>query len=204
MVKLIPDVFCDVTEVIIYTKDYSGLFTTVTGAMSASGTYIYDAKIYTSVSGWAIDHFRIQDTHSKSITDESYLQRISDNIQKAVKNHKIDFSQDKKNNLKHIKQSKDIFHVLSLVVFDNTGSSNNTIIEIETQNRYFLLYDIAHLLHQLNISIISAHINSYGEKAIDVFYIRDKFGFKIEDKKMIESLKQKILNCLNNTNLNNH
>ena len=63
--------------------------------------------------------------------------------------------------------------------FDNTGSDIYTIIEVETRDRPGLLYDLARTLTANNISIASAIIATYGEQAVDVFYVKDLFGLKL-------------------------
>ena len=65
------------------------------------------------------------------------------------------------------------------ISFDNTGSDIYTIIEVETRDRPGLLYDLARTLTANNISIASAIIATYGEQAVDVFYVKDLFGLKL-------------------------
>ena len=187
-----PDPFCDVTEIAISTKDYPGLFATLTGALSSSGVHIYDARIFTSKDKWVIDQFRIQDVSCKAITDRSHLSRIKSNIHDAVSTRKTDFEKNK--NISHpiCSRSEDVFDISTAITFDNKISSAYTIIEIETLNRPFLLYDISCIFKDMHITIFSAHINSFGEKAIDVFYVKDEFGFKITDMNFIKKIKKRI------------
>ena len=42
-----------------------------------------------------------------------------------------------------------------------------------------LLYDLTTALGKLNLNIASAHIATFGEKAVDVFYVTDLTGTKI-------------------------
>ena len=191
-IETFPDPFCDVTEIAIYTKDYAGLFTTLTGALSSSGVHIYDAHIFTSKDKWVIDQFRIQDISCKAITDQAYLGRIKNNISKAILNKETIFSKRGQNDITNCNRKQDIFHIPTSVRINNHPSSTYTIIEIETLNRSFLLYDIACQFKDMHITIASAHINSFGEKAIDVFYVKDRFGFKITDTNFIKIIKTKI------------
>ncbi|MEM6603842.1 MAG: [protein-PII] uridylyltransferase, partial [Pseudomonadota bacterium] len=154
-VEWYPDRFCDVTEAVIFARDWPGLFSAIAGAMSASGVHIYDARIFTSKRGLAIDQFRIQDISGKAITDKLYLKRIADNLEKAIISHKTDFeAQDYSYHIASERAAS--FDIPTLVDFDNKASPTHTIIEIETLNRSFLLYDIAAQLSQMGISITSA------------------------------------------------
>ena len=191
-IEAFPDSFCDVTEIIISTKDYPGLFAALTGALSSSGVHIYDARIFTTKDKYVIDQFRIQDISCKAITDESYLKRIKKNINKAILEKKTDFHKKRKIQSPICYSTEGVFEVPTSITIDNKLSSSYTIIEIETLNRPFLLHDISCRFKDMHISITSAHINSFGEKAIDVFYVKDRFGFKITDSHFIQKLKTRI------------
>jgi [protein-PII] uridylyltransferase len=45
-----------------------------------------------------------------------------------------------------------------------------------------LLYDLTRSLGGLNLNIASAHVATFGERAVDVFYITDLTGGKIVAK----------------------
>jgi [protein-PII] uridylyltransferase len=55
------------------------------------------------------------------------------------------------------------------------------VIEINGLDRIGLLYDLTEALYRLNLNIASAHVTTFGEKAIDVFYVTDLTGAKIEN-----------------------
>lgn len=198
-IALLPDIFRSVTDIAVYTTDYPGLFTTLVGVLSSIGTYIYDAKIYTAGGGWAIDHFRIQDISGKAIIDPDHLKRIEKNLLKAIENKQIDFQKQKDIQISYCEKSQNIFNIATAISFDNHGSITHNILEIATGNRYFLLYDIAFLLHRMKISISSAHINTYGEKAVYVFYIKNCFGFKMRDTSLLTKIKKNILSLIDNS-----
>ena len=43
-----------------------------------------------------------------------------------------------------------------------------------------LLYDVTAAMTRLNLQISSAHITTYGERVVDVFYVKDIFGLKVD------------------------
>ena len=71
------------------------------------------------------------------------------------------------------------FTVEPQVVIDNTLSDALTVIEINGLDRPGLLYDVTREISDLNLDIASAHIATFGEKAVDVFYVTDLTGKKI-------------------------
>jgi [protein-PII] uridylyltransferase len=71
------------------------------------------------------------------------------------------------------------FTVDTRIVIDNTWSNAFTAIEISGKDRPGLLYEVTRALSDLNLNIGSAHIATYGERAVDVFYVTDLTGAKI-------------------------
>ncbi len=196
-IKITPDTFKAVTEIIVYTKDYSGLFTSLSGALATSNATIYDAQLFTDNDGYALDIFRIQDIHNKAITDKEHLKRIKKRILQTIKQQKIDFVAEKQT-INHVALAitKAVYTDIANVTVDNQGSNTATIIEVTAMNRNYLLYDIASTLYALKVSVVSAHINTYGETAIDVFYIKNRFGLKITDANFLAKIKHHILTTI--------
>ena len=82
------------------------------------------------------------------------------------------------------------------VIIDNQSSNRYTVIEINGLDRLGLLYDLTEALYRLNLNIASAHVTTFGEKAIDVFYVTDLTGAKIENeprRKQIENALTQVL-----------
>ena len=91
-----------------------------------------------------------------------------------------------------IKKKEKDFIVPTNITFDNEGSEIHTIIEIETRDRLGLLYDLAKTLSDNYISISSAIIATFGEQAVDTFYVKDLFGLKLHSLSKREKLEHKL------------
>ncbi len=87
-------------------------------------------------------------------------------------------------------------HVISRVLVDNRASSQHTVVEINGRDRPGLLYDIGRALTQLGLSIVTAHISTYGAQAVDVFYVKDRFGLQVTKKAEIERVRARLLAAL--------
>ena len=85
-----------------------------------------------------------------------------------------------------------IFLIPTNITFDNEGSEIYTIIEIETRDRIGLLYDLAKTLSYNYISISSAIIATFGEQAVDTFYVKDLFGLKLYSESKRKKLENKL------------
>ena len=74
------------------------------------------------------------------------------------------------------------------------------MIEINSNDRAGLLYSVTSLISSMGIQILSAHISTYGENAVDVFYIKDIFGMKIKDENKLNEIKESLLYILDKPN----
>ena len=70
------------------------------------------------------------------------------------------------------------------------------MIEVEGRDRPGLLYDITRAIFDSGLSISSSIVATYGERAIDTFYVRDGFGHKISHPERLASVEKRILSAL--------
>jgi len=82
------------------------------------------------------------------------------------------------------------------VLVDNQASSQHTVIEINGRDRPGLLYDIGRALTDLGLSIVTAHISTYGVQAVDVFYVKDRYGMQVTKKADIARVRSQLLSAL--------
>ena len=88
------------------------------------------------------------------------------------------------------------FDVVPRVVVDNASSNKNTVVEISGMDRVGLLHALTNALFHLSLNIGSAHITTFGEKAVDVFYVTDLTGSKIENPNRIAQIEKSLLAVL--------
>jgi [protein-PII] uridylyltransferase len=77
----------------------------------------------------------------------------------------------------------------------------STVIEVESTDRIGLLYDITRALFETGLSISSAIVATYGELAVDVFYVRDGFGHKLVNPRRLADIEAKLMKSLENDSL---
>jgi [protein-PII] uridylyltransferase len=166
------------TEVVLFAPDHPGLFMKVAGALALSGASIVDARIFTTTDGMALDSFGIQDVQERgAIDDPARLERIRQNVERALAGEIwLDRALAGRRSLP---RRADVFEVEPRVLIDNGASRTHTVLEINGRDRPGLLYELAKTLKDLGMVISSAHISTYGERVVDVFYVKDVFGLKI-------------------------
>jgi [protein-PII] uridylyltransferase len=85
------------------------------------------------------------------------------------------------------------FAIAPNVLIDNKASNRFTVIEIHARDKPALLFNLAYALFQSKVTVHSAHISTYGERAVDTFYITDLLGGKIESKSRLQTLERRLL-----------
>src|SRR3546814_1118025 len=70
-----------------------------------------------------------------------------------------------------------------------SASVSHTVIEVNGRDRNGLLYDLTRALAALKVQISSAKVSTFGERAIDVFYVKDRFGLKIDDEARLDVIR---------------
>jgi [protein-PII] uridylyltransferase len=189
------DSFKGVTEITIFAHDHPGLFARIAGAMAVSGANIVDAKIFTTKDGMALDTFWVQDDNGDPFDRPDKLARLYTRI-----NHTL---QGELRPREVLEDSDDgmpsrykVFKVAPRVLFDNEASRTHTVIEINGRDRRGLVYDLTRVLTSLNLQIGTALITTFGETAVDVFYVKDVFGLRITHDSKLEQIRKALLDVL--------
>jgi [protein-PII] uridylyltransferase len=171
------DQFRGVTELTILSPDHPRLLAIITGACAAAGGNIVDAQIFTTTDGMALDTIVLSRAFDRDEDELRRAGRVAKAIERALKGEvKIADLVDGK---RPAKERAKAFHVPPEVTIDNSLSNRQTVIEVSGLDRPGLLYDLTTALGKLNLNIASAHIVTFGEKAVDVFYVTDLTGTKI-------------------------
>lgn len=181
------------TEVTVYTPDHPGLFSRLAGAIAVCGATIVDAKIFTTVHGMALDLFTIQDAEGGPFADPDRLKRLEETIASTLRG---DVRAHDVLAKRKPRQREQAFTVEPRVIIDNTASESYTVIEVNGRDRPGLLHDLTRALFSLSLSIGSARIATYGERAVDVFYVKDGFGLKVQSNAKLAQIEARLLTAL--------
>ena len=179
------DSYREVTEVTVYAADHPGLFSRITGAMASIGADIVDARIVTLRNGMALDTFWVQDANRVAFERPNLKAKLGYAIEHALSG-KTKLSQAIGNRASSFSRRARGMSVPPRVLIDNKASTTHTVIEVNGTDRPGLLHRLTRKLAQQNLQISSAKISTYGESIVDVFYVKDLFGLKIQsDRKLI-------------------
>jgi [protein-PII] uridylyltransferase len=179
-----------VTEITLYTADHPGLFSRIAGALAVSGANIVDAKILTMSNGMALDTFCVQDLGGRPFDRPDKLAKLAvifENVLTGdLKPHR-ELAQPPA-----LPSRMQVFTVVPRALIDNKASASHTVIEVNGRDRPGLLYELTRELTRLNLQISSAKISTYGEKVVDVFYVKNLFGHKVEQPAKLAEIQKSL------------
>jgi [protein-PII] uridylyltransferase len=168
----------------------------VTGAIAAAGGSIVDAKVFTTSDGFALDLFSVQDAEGGPFGDASRAERLKQTILKIVRGEAVPRALFAK---RPPKSRASAFNVPSRITFDNEASHTATVVEVRGRDRVGFLYDVSTALFESGLTISSAMIATYGERVVDVFYVRDGYGHKIVHPDRLAAIEEILLRAVEGT-----
>ena len=179
------------TLVTIMMADHPGLFYRMAGAIHLAGGSIIDARIHTTRDGIAVDNFLVQDPLGRPFDEAGQLSRLEVAIGEALANRQ---KMTERLSARPLPRTRaEAFRVNPNVLIDNRASNRYTVIEVNAQDRPALLYALAFALFQAKVTISSAHIATYGERAVDTFYVTDLTGDKITSDTRLKEIERSLL-----------
>jgi len=184
-----------VTEITIYTPDHPGLFARIAGAMALAGANIVDAKIHTLSNGKALDTFWVQDAHEGGALERpDKLARLTVRIEDALTKGPRHLEELVKK--RPISERTRAFSVQPRVIISNNASRTHTVIEVNGLDRPGFLYDVTRTLTGLNLQISGARIATFGERAVDVFYVKNAYGVQETHEGKLKQIRAALMEAL--------
>jgi [protein-PII] uridylyltransferase len=189
--EVTTDAFHGVTAVTVIAPDHPRLLTGIAGACAAAGGNIVDAQIFTTTDGLALDTIFVSRAFELDADELRRGQRIASNIERTLR------GEVRLAEIAPQKEARDLrrgaFAIEPEVMIDNTLSRQYTVVEVSGLDRPGLLRDLTASLSSLNLNIGSAHIVTFGEKAVDSFYVNDLTGQKINAPGKQAAIKRRLL-----------
>ncbi|MGB8576754.1 MAG: ACT domain-containing protein, partial [Pseudolabrys sp.] len=185
------DVERGVTELTLLAPDHPWLLSIIAGACAMADANIVDAQIYTTTDGRALDTISLSREFDRDEDEERRANRIADSIEKALRGELrlpdvVAKRMPPKGRIR-------AFALEPTVVINNQWSHRYTMVEVTGLDRTGLLYELTATLSKLNLNIASAHVATFGERVVDVFYVTDLMGAQINSPTRQAAIKRALI-----------
>lgn len=163
------------TRVSVFTPDREALFYRITAGLAAAGASIMDARIHTTRDGMALDNLLVQDSQGRAYSDKRARARLVKSVEAALAGQDI----PPLPKTQPVAARNAAFPVHPRVLVADRASTRTTVVEVNARDRPGLLARLARAIHSCGEQVHSAHIATYGERAVDVFYLTEPDGRKL-------------------------
>jgi [protein-PII] uridylyltransferase len=180
-----------VTELTVMAPDHPRLLSVIAGACAAAGANIVDAQIFTTTDGLALDTIAVSREFEHNEDEARRAVRIADSIERALRGELrlpdvVAKRAARKGRLK-------AFAIEPEVLINNQWSNRFTVVEVMGLDRPGLLYELTATISKLSLNIASAHVATFGERVVDVFYVTDLTGAQITSPPRQAAIKRALL-----------
>ncbi|WP_395673594.1 [protein-PII] uridylyltransferase [Phenylobacterium sp.] len=181
-------------EVVVAAADRPRLFVDLAQALTAAGANVVGARVFTSRTNQALDVFYLQDVAGQpfGVEAEHTLERLCRDLEAAARGEVSPREPVRRGDLGRAAA----FAITPTVMLDNEASETSSVVEASGRDRPGLLAALARTLSDADLSIVSAHIDSYGERAVDAFYVVDAEGRKLTESRRRSALKTALIAAL--------
>jgi [protein-PII] uridylyltransferase len=202
MIDVSHDTRLGMTEMVLAAADVPGLLADVAGVLYANRIEVVDAAIYSRSGGGteapeALDVFRVRDSMGRPVTAEARWTKVATDLESVVSGRiKAEILVAGRPRTESVASWKTPV-VPTECKIDNNVSRDFSIVEVITEDRPGVLYAIARALYVAGLDIHRSKIATEANRAIDVFYVRDKATMdKIIDPERQASLRDTLLALL--------
>jgi len=181
------------SEFAVCIRDRPGLFAMLSGVLAAHGLNILAARIATSRDAVALDAFRI--SHEGDPVEEERWERVERTL-RGVLAGEVDVEELVRRSERPSILARRRRRIMTRVEIDNRVSRDYTVLDVYTGDRVGLLFSITNCLYHLWLEIHLAKITTMVEQVLDVFYVTDNEGRKIEDAERLAFIRRELTRAL--------
>ena len=179
----------------ICTPDSHGLFSKIAGVLTLNRINILNAQVYTWHNGIALDIFEVTAPPDR-VYEEKQWEKTGRDLN-ATLTGQLDLPAVLQKKLAAYRTARVPGDGQSpRVVIDNENASFFTIVEIYADDFPGLLFTVTDALYRSGLDIWIAKIATHVDQVVDVFYVRDFDGNKINSSRAQTAIRQAVLRAI--------
>jgi [protein-PII] uridylyltransferase len=174
-IEIADDAASGATRVSIFTQDQAGLFHRICLGLASAGADIIDARVHTTRDGLALDNLLVVDQRGRPYSDSRRRARLIRSLHAALESDAPLPRPIAARSPRH-----GAFDIAPSVTIAEKASNRTTVVEVNARDRPALLAALTGAIRDCGFTLHSAHIATYGERAVDVFYLTRGDGKKLD------------------------
>jgi [protein-PII] uridylyltransferase len=175
-------------QVLVYAPDQADLFARICGYFDQTGFSILDAKVHTALNGYAIDSFQVIATHQDGQYRE-WLNMVESGLAQAIADPQPLPAPSKGRVSRRVKS----FPITPRVSLQPDEGAQKWLLSISASDQLGLLYRVAKVLAQHQVSVQLAKVSTLGERVEDNFLIS---GAALQHNKTQLDIETELLQAL--------
>ena len=180
-------------QLVVVSPDRPGLFSRVAGVLSLNGLTVLEAAGHSDDEGMAIEQFRVHNNYG----DEVRWDRVIRDLEKVL-DGRLALEARLAERRRVYRRPRRLPGLVTHpeVIVDNDLSHTDTVLEVRAPDSMGVLWRITRALHELDLDIISAKVQTLSSDAVDSFYVRDAAGQKVTDSEYLEEIRRALMFAL--------
>jgi [protein-PII] uridylyltransferase len=176
----------------VVAADRHGLFSRVTGVLALHGLGVLDAAV-TGLDGMALEELRVESSFGPTIAWDKVIVDLERVLEGRLA---LQARLAERARVYGPRTQRAPVHEPPRVVVDNRASRDATVVEVHAVDEVGVLYRITRALAELDLNIVSAKVQTLGERVVDAFYVRDLAGQKVTDPSALVEVERALLHEL--------
>lgn len=171
----------------VFAPETNNLLTEVTGSFDLLELNIIEARLQLTSNGLALYTFVALAFEPERASQNDYIEFL----ERRLRSYILEYDEARPISKYNASRALKHFPIKPKVSFSLTGSSYTTM-EVIAQDQPGLLHNVARTLKKHNLVLLSARIATFGERAEDIFYIRNGDHSPVTSNDTLQQLEQQI------------
>ena len=184
-------------KLMVCSEDEPGLFARLAGGSALAGWSVQATKAHTFRHGLALDTFYLVHPQMSEAPTSAALQNLRTNIEAALSGEISLREISARLPRKRSRRESVMDRPPTCQIYAPEDRQQHTIIEVAGADRPGLLFDLTATLMQLGTNLRTVRVATYGERFVNVFYVRDLMGRRLEGEDRLARAKIALLKAAN-------
>ncbi|MEQ8234335.1 MAG: [protein-PII] uridylyltransferase [Gammaproteobacteria bacterium] len=168
------------TQVFAWGRDRPKLFSRLTATLANASTKVLTAHAYALRDGRVLDEFHVTDANDNPVSEAGQVERLCKRLERVL-------GGEEPPPIKPPANPDILMKSLPVEVRRHAAAAHDvSAIEVVAADRKGLLASLAAAIAETGVDLRGANVATFGEKAVDVFFLTDERGQKLDETRTVQ------------------